>query len=77
MVHNAYEFLGEKRNTMFMNLGMKRRGAILFFDKAPSFEAKEARRYLNNRLGIFCVRGGGLLDHPYKGGAILMNLMPW
>ena len=36
-----------------------------FFDKAPSFEAREAHRCLNNWLGIFCARGGGLLDHPY------------
>ena len=36
-----------------------------FFDKAPSFEAKEAHRYQNNRLGIFRARGGGSLDHPY------------
>ena len=35
-----------------------------FFDKVPSFEAREAHRYLNNRLGIFRARGGGLLDHP-------------
>ena len=30
-----------------------------FFDKAPSFEASEAHRYLNNRLDIFHARGGG------------------
>ena len=36
-----------------------------FFDKATSFEKREAHRYLNNRLGIFRDRGGGLLDHPY------------
>ena len=29
-----------------------------FFGKAPSFEAREAHRYLNNRLGIFRARGG-------------------
>ena len=37
----------------------------LFFDKAPFFEAREAHRYLNNRLGIFRARGRGLLNHPY------------
>ena len=37
----------------------------VLFHKAPSFEAREAHRYLNKRLGIFCARGGGLLDHPY------------
>ena len=31
---------------------------------APSFEAREAHRYLKNRLGIFRARDGGLLDHP-------------
>ena len=36
-----------------------------FFGKAPSFEAREAHRYLNNRLGIFRASGGGLLNHPY------------
>ena len=36
-----------------------------FFYKAPSFKAREAHWYLNNRLGIFRARGGGLLDHPY------------
>ena len=36
-----------------------------FFVKATSFEAREAHRYKNNRLGIFRARGGGLLDHPY------------
>ena len=35
----------------------------VFFDKAPSFEVREAHRHLNNRLGIFRDRGGGLLDH--------------
>ena len=34
---------------------------IPFFDKAPSFEAREAHRYLNNRLGIFRARGGGFV----------------
>ena len=38
---------------------------MYFFDMAPSFVAREAHRYLNNRLGIFLARGGGLLDHPY------------
>ena len=36
-----------------------------FYYKAPSFEAREAHRYLNNRLGLFRAKGGGLLDHPY------------
>ena len=36
-----------------------------FFYKAPSFEAREAHRYLKSRLGTFCARGGGLLDNPY------------
>ena len=39
--------------------------ASVFFHTAPSFEAKEAHRYLNNWLGIFRARGGGLLDHPH------------
>ena len=38
---------------------------VSFFDKAPSFKAREAHRYLNILLGIFRARGGGLLDHPY------------
>ena len=38
---------------------------ILFCVKAPSFEASEAHRYQNNRLGIFRARGGCLLDHAY------------
>ena len=36
---------------------------LYFFDKAPSFEAREAHQYLNNWLGIFHARGGGLLDN--------------
>ena len=36
---------------------------LSFFEKVPSFEAREANRYLNNRLGIFRARGRGLLDH--------------
>ena len=41
---------------------------LYFFDKAPSFEASEAHRYLNNRLGIFRGWGRGLLVHPYAPG---------
>ena len=37
---------------------------VFVFVKAPSFEAREAHRYYNNRLCIFRARGGGLLDHP-------------
>ena len=50
-------------NGLFMiSCYVQEKPAPTFFDKAPSFEA---HRYLNNRLGIFCARGGGLLDHPY------------
>ena len=38
--------------------------ANTFFDTAPSFEAWETHRYLENRLGIVRARGGGLLGHP-------------
>ena len=39
------------------------KGLFFVVDKAPSFEAREAHKYLNNRLGIFRARAGGLLDH--------------
>ena len=38
---------------------------FFFFVTAPSFEAREAYWHLNNQLGIFHARSGGLLDHPY------------
>ena len=34
------------------------------FDTAPSFEARETHRCLNNRHGIVRARGGGFLGHP-------------
>ena len=46
----------------FIFLSIQRIGKIpppdLFFEKAPSFEAREVHRYKNNRLGIFRARDG-------------------
>ena len=39
---------------------------IYFLTRCSLFEAREAHRYLNNRLGNFRARGGGLLDHPSR-----------
>ena len=52
-------------NIYFIPLQKSGRKLGTFLLKAPSFEAREAHRYQNNRLGIFRIRSGGLLDHPY------------